>query len=79
MRKTIHMCIDIEGALANAKRHGTKYLDGMLKGDDGHHLTGESVARFLIKYRNETGKAYFCNCDNQTPEGRCAGHEEGEG
>lgn len=67
---TVHMCIDIFGALRNTD----KYLDGLLKDDNGRSLTGADVRAFLEERVATTGKRFFTGCDNETIDGRCGGH-----
>ena len=72
MSRLIHMCVDIFGVLQ--KSDG--YLYGYLQDDNGRGLSGAEVRSFFEEYVRTTGKKYFCHWSNQTPEGRCAGHEE---
>ena len=68
--KNFHVSLDIEGAL----KRNESTLDGVLT-IDGRELSGDEVKAFLIDQRRQHGYKYYAGCDNMTPEGRCAGHD----
>lgn len=68
MSRYTHFCMDIRRALKQ------RNLKGMLT-DEGRELSDAEVRDTLIEALR-AGKDYYAGCDNMTPDGRCAGHDE---
>ena len=69
MSTTIHICLDIEGAL---RQRSLTWLED----DNGRPLTTKQ-AKALLRAELAKGKKYLTSscCDNVSAEGRCLGHE----
>ena len=77
MKMKMHMCINIEGAIANAKD-----LKGCITTDDGKVLNTIKEIEDFFRGQQAMGRKVLplCDCDNFDYQTGCKGHiiEEGE-
>ena len=68
MPQTIHCCITKAGLMKDIRKHGARNVLANLP-------DGVTDADVLTEIQDDP-REYFVmgSCDNQTPEGRCAGH-----
>ena len=72
MKKTVHMCLNIEGVL----RWPDKELEGWIKDDNGNYLDGHN-ARLALKLEQARGRRVlpYGECEGFDYQTGCPGHE----
>jgi hypothetical protein len=75
MSRTIHMCMDIEGFLNNARFPSS--FEGMFKHDDGRPMTPQEARSELFEQlRMGRRVIQMCPCEGFDYQTGCPGHEE---
>lgn len=74
MSKTIHLSMDIRGALLN---WDDDQMRGVFQDDDGHTLSNREAKLFLMDELAKGHKKIPCGeCDNFSYQTGCKGHEQ---
>lgn len=76
MSKTIHLCLDVRGALHN---WNDRQMRGVFLHDDGRAMTPRE-ARSMLMDQIAMGRKVIptCECDNFDYQTGCGGHEVSE-